>query len=418
MQFLLCTLGSAGDVHPVVGIGATLKSRGHDVAVVTNPWFEAAVRDAALEFIPLGTLGDYQKAVENPDLWDPRKGLKVTIDDGIVPSLRPMFDIVMSFDPERTVVTGTLLCFGARIAREVRGYRYASVHIQPAAIPSAYDPPRMPGLPLPRWLPVAFRRAVLRGVYTKMIDPLLGEAARFRESLRLPTVSNYLGSWIHSPDGSLALWPDWYASAQPDWPPHCDSTGFVGWDPGADDPLPPAVSEFLESGDAPIVFTAGSAAVHAHDFFDTAVRACGILGRRAVLVSRSSGQIPQALPSSILRVEWVPFGSLLPRASALVHHGGIGTLAQAFRAGIPQIVMPMAHDQPDNAARIERLGAGGSIAPRTFRPRKVAGKIAALLESARVAARCREIAGRIDFNAARVRAAERLETLSKAPETT
>lgn len=92
--------------------------------------------------------------------------------------------------------------------------------------------------------------------------------------------------------------------------------------------------------------------------------------------------------------EYAPFGSLVPRAAALVHHGGVGTLAQALRAGCPQLVMPMAFDQPDNAVRLERLGVGRYLRPSRFTGMAVARELDALLGSEDVVRACRSVAGR------------------------
>lgn len=98
-------------------------------------------------------------------------------------------------------------------------------------------------------------------------------------------------------------------------------------------------------------------------------------------------------------MRYVPFSQLLPHAAALIYHGGIGTLAQAVAAGIPHLVMPLGHDQPDNAHRLERLGIGASLPPQKFKVDLIAGKLAHLLDSADVRERCRALARQVDFDA-------------------
>jgi UDP:flavonoid glycosyltransferase YjiC (YdhE family) len=77
-----------------------------------------------------------------------------------------------------------------------------------------------------------------------------------------------------------------------------------------------------------------------------------------------------------------------------VHHGGIGTLAQALRAGVPQLVTPMNFDQPDNAMRLARLGVSRSLRLTRYTAPAAAQKLSELLESTEVAARCRAVARR------------------------
>ena len=95
-------------------------------------------------------------------------------------------------------------------------------------------------------------------------------------------------------------------------------------------------------------------------------------------------------------LDYLAFSEVLPRCAVLVHHGGIGTTAQAIAAGIPQVIRPMAHDQPDNAARVEKLGVGASLSPPKFNAVSLAEQLNALLTSQAVLDRCRTCAERID----------------------
>jgi len=93
-------------------------------------------------------------------------------------------------------------------------------------------------------------------------------------------------------------------------------------------------------------------------------------------------------------LSYVPLGSLLPWCSAIVHHGGIGTVAQALRAGIPQLITPMNFDQPTNAARVRALGAGDSVRMPRYNSRIAELKLRRLLSDASVRQRCKDLAGR------------------------
>jgi rhamnosyltransferase subunit B len=121
-----------------------------------------------------------------------------------------------------------------------------------------------------------------------------------------------------------------------------------------------------------------------------ALDACTALGVRAVVVTPYTGQLPAQLPASVYHADYVPFDLLLPKLAAVVHHGGIGTLAQGLAAGVPQLIAPHAHDQFDNAAQLARLGAGASASPHAG-----AGRwkrtLRGLLGDLNVAAACRSI---------------------------
>jgi UDP:flavonoid glycosyltransferase YjiC (YdhE family) len=116
------------------------------------------------------------------------------------------------------------------------------------------------------------------------------------------------------------------------------------------------------------------------------------LGRRGLLLTRFPEQVPSPLPDGIRHFAYVPFSQAFPRSAAVVHHGGIGTTAQALAAAVPQLVMHMAHDQPDNAAHVLRLGVGRPISTKAFRGPAVAKALDALLHSPEVAKRCRSVA--------------------------
>ena len=107
-----------------------------------------------------------------------------------------------------------------------------------------------------------------------------------------------------------------------------------------------------------MVFTFGTGMRHASGLFRAAVAACRLLGARGLLLTGHAEQLPADLPASVRHVDFAPFQELFPRCAAVVHHGGVGTVARALAAGTPQLVLPHAFDQDDNAVRVKRLGAG------------------------------------------------------------
>src|SRR5262249_4330574 len=159
-------------------------------------------------------------------------------------------------------------------------------------------------------------------------------------------------------------------------------------------------------------FTPGSANLHARPFFEAAVDACARLGGRGVLLTRFPDQVPSHLPDGVWHCAYAPFSRLLPHVAALVHHGGIGTAPQGMAAGVPQLVMPLSHDQFDNAARMQRLGIARSLPPAPFRGPRVAAALKALVDSPDVAAHCRGVAERFaDGSQPMQDAAEAIEAL-------
>jgi UDP:flavonoid glycosyltransferase YjiC (YdhE family) len=142
------------------------------------------------------------------------------------------------------------------------------------------------------------------------------------------------------------------------------------------------------------VFTQASVLKDARDYFVTSVEVARCLGRRAVFLTAHPEQVPRPLPPDVGHFGFVPLSTLLPRAAALVHHGGMGALGQALAAGVPQLTVPRVLDQFDNSRRLLRLGVSANVRAAAFRPARVARLLRGLLESPGVAARCRYYAAR------------------------
>src|SRR6201999_4117873 len=161
--------------------------------------------------------------------------------------------------------------------------------------------------------------------------------------------------------------------------------------------LPPELERFLDQGPPPLVFTLGSAAVlDAGDFYQQSALAAASLGHRAVLLVGSDPRnIPPEVPQNVCVAQYAPYSRLFPRASAIIHQGGVGTTAQALRAGKPMLVMPYSHDQPDNARRVRRLGVARVIRRRRYTAELAARKITLLLEKSSVQQRAAKIGERL-----------------------
>jgi UDP:flavonoid glycosyltransferase YjiC (YdhE family) len=234
------------------------------------------------------------------------------------------------------------------------------------------------------------KRALMAMVDRLLLDPhVVPQLNQLRGELGLTPVTRPFKAWIHSPQLTLGLFPSWFCPPQPDWPEAVRLTGFPLFDEDGQHAPNPGVEAFLDAGDPPIVFTPGSAHRHATQFFAAAIDASTRLKRRALLLTRYAEQLPDDLPDHVRHESYVPLGRLLPRCAAIVHHGGIGTIAQGFAAGIPQLTMPMGFDQPDNTTRLHRLGVGGWVVPRQFTGERVAAALQRLLNDGRVAEACR-----------------------------
>ncbi len=395
MHFLLCPLGTAGDLHPFLAVGQRLRQRGHEVSIISHSVFGPAIRAQGLDFIDLRDEPAYSETHNRPELWHPRRGSALGARFFLRHTMRAYYHAVAErYVPGATITVSNHSGFGGRMAHDHLGVPYVTLQMSPAYAFSVVRPPKYafwsPSERSPRW----FRRSYFWIGDRFVVDPLLGPPInQFRAELGLPPIRSLL-RWQMSPQLIIGLFPRWFSDPRPeDWPPHLVESEFPLFDDHHD--LPDDVAEFLRQGEPPIVFTPGTGVVHAPRFFQAAVEACQRFGRRGVLLSRTVAHIPPSLPPDVRHFSYVSLGALLPYAAAMVYHGGIGTLAQTIRAGRPHLVMPMAHDQPDNGERLVRLGVGRVVKPQRFTGRVVAKALRELLTDSEVTRRCRELAQRI-----------------------
>ncbi|TWU22695.1 glycosyltransferase [Bythopirellula polymerisocia] len=415
MKFLITALGSYGDVFPMVGLGAALCGRGHQVVLVTNPHFQAIVEAAGIEFLPLGTAEEYDELAHHPDLWHPMRGPIMVLRKSFKNGLRELYDIVSANVTQgETILVAHCLDLASRIHHDKFGTPLASVHFAPVALRSFHQSPQMFGMLMQSWVPSTLRKFQF-WLADKMVDHLVaGEVNALRGKLGLPPVRRVMHEWYFSPQLVLGMFPAWFAPPQPDWPPQTRLTGFPLWDQSVQENLQPDVEEFLQSGSPPIVFAPGSAMTRGEKIFAAAVDACQRLDRRGILLTRYPEQLPATLPESIKHCHFVPMSRLLPRCAALVQHGGIGTSAQGLAAGLPQIVMPMAYDQLDNATRLKNLDVAEILRPKRFTGANLAAGLDRLLGNSYVTKQCQHWAQQFDLPAAMNASCTELESLGGA----
>ncbi len=388
-HFLFNPVGSHGDVHPFLGIAKAMQERGHDVSVLTAETFRGVAEKAGLRFASHLEDEVFQELIEDPDLWHPWKGVGILL-GSMSEHLRGAYEcLTEAYEPGRTVIVAHSLAFSARIFQDKHNAPVVSMHLAPTAFRTMHlQPIGIPGKDTSGW-PVPLKRlmwwAMDRLLLDRHIEPTINT---LRSELGLPAISRPFKHWLHSPDRVIGLFPPWFGPAQPDWPDQTRLTGFPLFDETGQHDLDPALERFLDNG-PPIAFTPGSAHLHGTEFFATAIEATAKLGRTCLLLTRHADQIPRDLPDHARHESFVPFSMILPRCAAIVHHGGVGTCAQGLAAGIPQLIMPMGFDQPDNVTRLQRLGVASWVVPKRFTGDRVAGALIELLTSKNVAESCR-----------------------------
>lgn len=396
MRILIAAAGSHGDVLPFIGLGQELKRRGCTVTLFASGVFGAMAAEVGLELVEVLSEADYRRSLADRDATHPRRGLALLAQAVMASQRRCLTLLERACEPGRTLIVGSSLAWASRLAGERQRVPVATVHLAPSWFRSDHSAPAIGPLGHLEGVPSVVKRLIWRLMDRHMLDPLFGTPFNaLRAELGLKPVRRPFHRWIHGADLTLGLFPAWFAPPQPDWPGSLRLTGFPLYDHGADRPLPEAVVRFLEAGEPPVAFTAGTANASSHEFFATSVKACRLAGRRGLLLAQDASQLPSELPPNVAHFGYVPFKALLPRLSALVHHGGIGTASQALRAGVPQLVRPMGFDQFDNALRLRSLGVAERLLPRQYHPEPLAKALERLTTSPTVLARSSELASRL-----------------------
>lgn len=393
-RIVLTTFGSLGDLHPYLALALELKARGFEVAIATNEYYRQKIEALGLPFY--GVRPDLPDPVADADLLrqliDLQTGIETVIRKVLMPVLRESYaDLTIATAGADLLISHSVTLAG-RLVAEKQGIRWVSGILQPIGFFSAYDPPVLPVAPMLkhlRSLGPGINGLLLRGatwISRSWVEPW----HQLRAELGLPaTNENPLFEGQHSPELVLALFSDLLATQQPDFPPQTVITGFPFYDQPQS--LPEPLKQFLEAGNPPIVFTLGTSAVMtAGDFYEISAAVAQRLNRRAVLLVGSNPRNrPTGLTNDVIAVEYAPFAQLFPAAAAIVHQGGIGTTAEAMRAGRPMLVVPFSHDQPDNAARVERLGMARTLYPADYSVERAAAELSQLLSQPTYAERAR-----------------------------
>jgi rhamnosyltransferase subunit B len=416
-RIILTTFGSFGDIHPYMALAMELQARGHRPVIATSELYREKLRAAGCEFVPLRPNippPQEQDAATMERVMEPKSGSHFLLHEMLLPGLRDGYeDLLEAVKGADLLVTHPITFAGPLVAQKTEMPWVSSV-LAPCSFFSAYDPPVPPFWQWTRHIQIFGPRVVT--TFFKQVMKLYPSELydQFRNELGLPDRGNPLFAAQHSPTLVLALFSNLFAQPQPDWPPQTRVTGFAFYDGRNELAMPTELAEFLDQGEPPLVFTLGSSAVWvAHDFYRESVAAAKLLGRRAVLlIGDDRNRLSEAMPAEVIAVNYAPYEVLLPRACAMVHHGGVGTTSQGLRAGVPTLIVPFAFDQPDNAAHAARLGGSRSLARTKYQARRVAKELAVLLGSSDYAERAQVVGQQIRMEHGAAVAADLLEAVA------
>jgi UDP:flavonoid glycosyltransferase YjiC (YdhE family) len=385
MKIVLSTFGSLGDLHPLLALGIELRKRGHEIAVNSLEVYREKIDALEFEFFPLRpNLNPEEDRELAREIMDANSGTEKLLREILLPNVRPMYeDLTAAVEDADVLISGEVVYPAASVAEKTR-IKWITTSLAPASFLSPHDP-FVP--PTAQWLK-HFRflgagiHSLMYGSVQRVVANWLEPYREFRRSIGLsenhdPVFKDKFSNLLH-----LAMFSKVLGKPQPDWHRPTLQTGFCFYD-GQEDlgKMPADLKDFLDAGEPPIVFTLGSAAVmDARDFFEQSAAAARILNRRAVLLYGIFNEAPKFTDETIAAYDYAPYSLVFPRAACVVHQGGVGTTAQVLRAGVPHLIMPFSHDQPDNAARCERLGVARVVSRNRYKAENAARKLHQILE--------------------------------------
>jgi UDP:flavonoid glycosyltransferase YjiC (YdhE family) len=246
-------------------------------------------------------------------------------------------------------------------------------------------------------------------LFGRILGPDIGAV---RSSLGLPSINDNQDYWSTYPN-CIALWPEWFAPVSCEVASNVVAVGFMTDNSSEAAEVPDAIRRALTDGEPRVLITAGTGTYLGPRFYCASADACKISNLRGIIVSQHAQKIQDNYPNCVSFVGYVPFGTLMRHTQAIIHHGGLGTLSCAMAAGIPQVVLPLGADRPDNAMRLQRLGVGEALPPPKWIPEKIAATLVRLLNSSTVAQNCKFLAEQLKNDDAATTACEVVERTTR-----
>jgi len=403
-RIVITTFGSSGDINPYVALGLGLRSRGHDIVFAVEDGFREVVASAGFSVHHL--TGDAMSAL-GPHLdellgkTNPLKSMHVLVEDYLVPTLRPRIRDLLAACEGADLLVASASQIAAEFVADLTGIPLVTVTLTPITVPSAYIEPQPQPFTLPHRLQrVANRASWALGTYLvgRIFDPPVN---RVRAEYGLRSYKHWMYTGASNTAARLvavAVSPA-FCPPPPDWPPFVRETGFLFWDRPSAWHAPEELSAFFAAPAPVVAISTGSVSLDTATafgaFYRDSISGVRAAEARALVIGAPREVLPDPLPADVLALPFVPFSEVYPRCAAVIHHGGIGTTAQALRAGAPQLIVPWAVDQFWTAAQVQRIGAGRTVQRRAYTATRAGAALRDLLQSPHYRAHCGAIAAQI-----------------------
>lgn len=381
MEIIIYALGTSGDINPMIGIGKLMKVRGYLVTFLTSDYFKELIENSGFEFVRVGTREEYLRG-NQPSAWE-AKNVTDNFTHYHAPAFLPAFQYIERLQHKENVLLLSIGEQNGAVAAAVKhGVSYIKFAISPNLIFSAEKPPAPLCWQLPKKMPKFIKRMFVRYVDTKSMKlfyqhPEAKSYVELRKKLGCPV------TYDRKTNAKLLIgfFPEWFGMRAKDWPKDVKLVGFPLSDP-ANESARLVFDSIVEEVGSPIVFTTGTGVSEAELVFQEGRKICELLNLPGLFVGSSDSKAVLNDSTLCRHIDYIDFEYALPKCRAIVHHGGIGSLSQAVRACIPQLIRPIKYDQPDNANRIHQLGLGTFVFPDHFKAETVAPILKAMIGTA------------------------------------
>lgn len=390
-ELIFVAFGSLGDIYPLLAVAERMKER-HKVLFLSNEYFRKEIESRNVEFVPIGDTDSQLAAKETKNSTGETVEGRVHRFESIIG--KSFFRTYEFIDNKIKTGANILVISHGNLspaALVCEKYRIPMIltHYAPAQIPGNDEDKVMTAVFYGRneW----YVRHVLLP-YKKFLASFSLDIKQnlnaYRRVLGLPLFRNKLVRMIQSlfPEKiwprmrlfvpmEIVMVPKWFCDPIS---PNLDRLMYAGF-PFTDTQSSldnNEIAKFIATYGRPLIFTPGSAVEDVEEFCQAMIPICRKVGAPGIFVSRHGKSAFDAIEKvddvALLHLEHADFATLLPKSRCLIHHGGIGTIAQAVKAGVPQIVRPRMYDQPANGVRVMMYGLGGSILPNGYNADTVA----------------------------------------------
>jgi rhamnosyltransferase subunit B len=388
-KIVILTKGTAGDLFPFLAAATALRGRGHSVVFLSHCDYKPEVEKTGAAFIPLDNSEERSLFLRDVSLLNTPTGALQFFNQHCLPRTTREYALLSEqCSNDESIVLLT------RHLSSVADLFVAEEH----------------GKPLIR-LFTAVSQVMAFDLLNELVTALLvSKLSAVRTELGLKPKYNW-SEFLAIPVVNVGNWPSWFLEPGESLPISVTALGFLVHDPAESGEIPYDVRCFLGDERDAVLVTGGTGNFVDERFYSSAIEACQSCGLRALVVSRYRRLSSGTRGDSVKWAASLPFASVLPQVSVVIHHGGSGTIARALLSGTPQLALAYGADRPDNATRLARLGLAAYLQPSEWQPGRIATSLNHLRTSSVLQACCQSFSQRVRSECAAEQLCDVVESL-------